>query len=64
MIFSPHRGCLRIRDVGGNATDATLAMIGAARRPENAERNGSTGPERDNALDTMHERAEPDLFEE
>ncbi len=48
---------------GGNATDVTPAFIGAVQRKENAEGNGSMGPERGNAVGATHESAEPFLFE-
>ncbi len=48
---------------GGNATDVMPAFIGAVQRPENAERNGSMGPERENAAGATHESVEPFLFE-
>ncbi len=39
------------------------AFVGAVQRPENAERNGSMGPERENAAGVTHESAEPFLFD-
>ncbi len=49
---------------GGNATDVMPAFVGAVQRPENAERNGSMGPERENPAGATHESAEPFVSDE